>query len=156
MASPANVATPLIGLAVVVPRIVALVGFVPSAMLIGSVALVSGVPEAVWTITCTAGEIGVPAIVAVGWVMKTSRGGGASVGLLHAPDRKGAAALAIPTTTLVAQRVLRKQIRPSFPQGSGERLPCRASNPGSGLARRFSVMRFRRNIDARTKSHNPA
>src|SRR5205085_601261 len=85
MASPANVATPLIGLAVVVPRIVALVGFVPSAILIGSVALVSGVPEAVWTITCTAGEVGVPAIGAVGWVTKTSRGARAT-----APARAGA------------------------------------------------------------------
>src|SRR5207237_10112958 len=102
MASPANVATPLIGLAVVVPRIVALVGFVPSAILIGSVALVSGVPEAVWTITCTAGEIGVPAIVAVGWVTKTSRGGGASVRLVHAPDSNGAAALALPSPPVAA------------------------------------------------------
>jgi len=155
MASPANVATPLIGLAVVVPRIVALVGFVPSAILIGSVALVSGVPEAVWTITCTAGEIGVPAIVAVGWVTKTSRGGGASVGLLHAPDRKGAAALAIPTTTLVAQPVLRKRIRRSF-KGWVNACSAGPANPRRGWHVDFSVMRLRRNNDARTKSHTPA
>lgn len=110
--SPANVATPSIGLAVVVPRSVAFVGLVPSAMRIGPMALVNGVPEAVWTITWMAGEIAVPAMVAVGWVVKTSRGGAASVGVWHELKRKGAAALAIPTTALVARLLIRRRIPP--------------------------------------------
>ena len=68
---------------------------------------------------------------------------------------KGAAALAIPTTTLVAQPVLRKRIRRSF-KGWVNACSAGPANPRRGWHVDFSVMRLRRNNDARTKSHTPA
>jgi hypothetical protein len=70
----------LTGLTVAVPNSFARVGSLLSAMLMGSVALVTDIPEAVSIVTWTAGAMAAPALAAVGCVVKTRRAGG-SVGV---------------------------------------------------------------------------
>src|SRR2546430_1114040 len=67
-----KVATPLTAATVVVPKRVPLAGLVPIATAMLVVAVVTVLPWASWTVTCTAGVIAAPATVLVGCTVKTS------------------------------------------------------------------------------------
>src|SRR6266566_3072740 len=68
----ANVATPLTAATVVVPARVPLAGLVPIASVMLVVAVVTVLPWASWTVTCTAGVIAAPAAALLGCTVKTS------------------------------------------------------------------------------------
>src|SRR2546426_482997 len=67
----AKVATPLTAATVVVPARVPLAGLVPIATVMLVVAVVTVLPWASWTATCTAGVIAAPAAVLLGCTVKT-------------------------------------------------------------------------------------
>ncbi len=88
MLSVPNVATPPAALTIEVPDNVPPAGLVPIATLTLPVNPVTRFPSASRALTCTAGTIARPAVVAVGWVVKTSWLAGAGVmlnALLVAP-----------------------------------------------------------------------
>src|SRR5207249_4631018 len=68
----AKVATPLTAATVVVPERVPLAGLVPIATVMLVVAVVTALPWASWTATCTAGVIAAPATALLGGTAKTS------------------------------------------------------------------------------------
>src|SRR5436190_47284 len=68
----AKVATPLTAATVVVPARVPLAGLVPIATVMLVVALVTVLPWASWTATCTAGVIAAPAAALLGCTVKAS------------------------------------------------------------------------------------
>src|SRR6266516_3579577 len=68
----AKLATPLTAATVVVPASVPLAGFVPIATVMLVVAVVTMLPWASWTATCTAGVFAAPAAALLGWTVKTS------------------------------------------------------------------------------------
>jgi hypothetical protein len=68
----AKLATPLEALAVTVPLKVELPGFVPIEMVMLALELVTVLPFASRTVTCTAGEMFAPAAVLVGCTVKAS------------------------------------------------------------------------------------
>src|SRR5439155_26967802 len=68
----AKVATPLTAATVVVPERVPLAGLVPIATVMLVVAVVTLLPWASWTATCTAGVIAAPAAAVLGCAVKTS------------------------------------------------------------------------------------
>src|SRR3989441_339258 len=68
----AKVATPLPAATVVVPARVPLAGLVPIATVMLVVAVVTVLPWASWTATCTAGVIAAPAAALLGGTVKTS------------------------------------------------------------------------------------
>src|SRR2546422_134337 len=78
----AKVATPLTAATVVVPARVPLAGLVPIATVMLVVAVVTVLPWASWTATCTAGVIAAPATALVGCTMSASfaAGGGGGGG----------------------------------------------------------------------------
>src|SRR5437762_13360394 len=67
-----KVATPLTAATVVVPARVPLAGLVPIATVMLVVAVVTVLPWASWTVTCTAGVIATPAAALLGCTVKTS------------------------------------------------------------------------------------
>src|SRR2546421_7871 len=67
-----KVATPLTAATVVVPARVPLAGLVPIASVMLVVAVVTVLPWASWTATCTAGVIAAPAAVLLGCTVKAS------------------------------------------------------------------------------------
>src|SRR5881275_3595121 len=67
-----NVATPLTAPTVLVPARVPLAGLVPIATVMLVVAVVTVLPWASWTATCTAGVIAAPVAVLLGCTVKTS------------------------------------------------------------------------------------
>src|SRR5438128_12129500 len=67
-----KVATPLTAATVVVPERVPLAGLVPIATVMLVVAVVTVLPWASWTATCTAGVIAAPAAALLGCTVKTS------------------------------------------------------------------------------------
>src|SRR5438034_9777864 len=67
-----KVATPLTAATVVVPARVPLAGLVPIATVMLVVAVVTVLPWASWTATCTAGVIAAPAAAVLGCTVKTS------------------------------------------------------------------------------------
>src|SRR2546427_11587221 len=67
-----KVATPLTAATVVVPARVPLAGLVPIATVMLVVAVVTVLPWASWTVTCTAGVIAAPAAALLGCTVKTS------------------------------------------------------------------------------------
>src|SRR2546422_1035408 len=67
-----NVATPFTAATVVVPERVPLAGFVPIATVMLVVAVVTVLPWASWTATCTAGVIAAPAAAFLGGTVKTT------------------------------------------------------------------------------------
>src|SRR5213076_2406628 len=67
-----NVATPFTAAIVVVPARVPLAGLVPIATVMLVVAVVTVLPWASWTATCTAGVIAAPAAAVLGCTVKTS------------------------------------------------------------------------------------
>src|SRR5205809_767302 len=67
-----KVATPLTAATVVVPERVPLAGLVPIATVVLVVAVVTLLPWASWTATCTAGVIAAPAAALLGCTVKTS------------------------------------------------------------------------------------
>src|SRR5881628_255458 len=75
-----KVATPFTAVLVVVPESVPPLGFVPSAMVIVPLKLVTVFPASSCAATCTAGEMVLPAVVLVGWTVKARcvAGGGAA------------------------------------------------------------------------------
>src|SRR5437762_8373676 len=79
----AKVATPLTAATVVVPERVPLAGLVPITSVMLVVAVVTVLPWASWTATCTAGVIAAPATALLGCPMKASfaaAGGGGGGG----------------------------------------------------------------------------
>src|SRR6266853_689655 len=81
-----EVATPFTAVTIFVPESVPPLGFVPRATVTEPVKLGSVVPASFWAATFTAGEIGLPATVALGWTVNTrcvagGGGGGAAPGL---------------------------------------------------------------------------
>src|SRR5207247_9927302 len=68
----AKLATPLTAATVVVPARVPLAGLVPIATVMLVVALVTVLPWASWTATCTAGVIAAPATASLGCTVNTS------------------------------------------------------------------------------------
>src|SRR3989442_933372 len=66
-----KVATPLTAATVVVPERIPLAGLVPIATVMLVVAVVTVLPWASWTATCTAGVIAAPAAGLGGWRGKT-------------------------------------------------------------------------------------
>src|SRR5438034_9162063 len=83
-----KVATPLTAATVVVPERVPLAGLVPIATVMLVVAVVTVLPWASWTATCTAGVIAAPAAVLLGCTVKTS--------FAAAPARAGPAVFVTP------------------------------------------------------------
>src|SRR5256885_10667938 len=67
-----KVATPPDAATVVVPDSVPPPGLVPMATVMLAVELVTVLPNASCTVTCTAGEIATPAVAVVGWVVKAT------------------------------------------------------------------------------------
>src|SRR5438128_9256765 len=67
-----NVATPLAAATVFVPARVPLAGLVPIASVMLVVAVVTVLPCASWTATCTAGVFAAPAAALLGCTVKTS------------------------------------------------------------------------------------
>src|SRR5437660_11749104 len=68
----ANVATPLTAATVVVPARAPLAGLVPIASVMLVVAVVTVLPWASWTVTCTAGVFIAPAAALLGCTVKTT------------------------------------------------------------------------------------
>src|SRR5438094_7995065 len=68
-----KVATPPDAATVVVPDSVPPPGLVPIATVMLAVELVTVLPKASCTVTCTAGEMLAPAVAFVGWTVKASR-----------------------------------------------------------------------------------
>src|SRR5437762_1470955 len=91
-----NVATPLAAATMLVPARVPLAGLVPIASVMLVVAVVTVLPWASWTVTCTAGVIAAPAAAVLGCTVKTSFVGAPTPmlnALLVAPVRPVAAAV---------------------------------------------------------------
>src|SRR5437764_19709 len=78
----AKVATPLTAATVVVPERVPLAGLVPIATVMLVVAVVTALPWASWTATCTAGVIAAPATALLGGTAKTSFAAGPTLTLM--------------------------------------------------------------------------
>src|SRR5881396_1896294 len=96
----AKVATPLTAATVVVPERVPLAGLVPIATVMLVVAVVTLLPWASWTATCTAGVIAAPAAAVLGCAVKTSFAAGPTLrvmlnALLVAPMRPVADAVSV-------------------------------------------------------------
>src|SRR6266850_7603121 len=72
MLRPGNVATPPTAATLAVPDSVPPPAFVPIATVTLAVKAVTVLPRASRAVTCTAGVIGLPAVVLVGWTEKTS------------------------------------------------------------------------------------
>src|SRR5437867_2350466 len=70
-----KVATPLTAATVVVPERVPLAGLVPMATVMLVVAVVTVLPWASWTATCTAGVIAAPAAAVLGCTVKAAGAG---------------------------------------------------------------------------------
>src|SRR5438034_1118106 len=70
-----KVATPLTAATVVVPARVPLAGLVPIASVMLVVAVVTVLPWASWTATCTAGVIAAPAAALLGCTVRSDVGG---------------------------------------------------------------------------------
>src|SRR5688572_25196600 len=85
MHSLEHAATPLTADTVVVPDSVPPPGLVPIATVMLAVELVTVLPNASCTATCTAGEMATPAVASVGWTMKASRFAAAGL-ILNADD----------------------------------------------------------------------
>src|SRR3989441_928117 len=93
-----KVATPLTAATVVVPERVPLAGLVPIASVMLVVAVVTMLPWASWTATCTAGVIAAPAAALLGCTVKASFAAAPTLmlnTLLVAPVRPVAAAVKI-------------------------------------------------------------
>src|SRR5438046_9293903 len=91
-----KVATPLTAATVVVPERVPLAGLVPIATVMLVVAVVTVLPWASWTATCTAGVIAAPAAALLGCTVKTSFAAAPAwvvIGTAARRDRAGAAAV---------------------------------------------------------------
>src|SRR3954466_13505654 len=80
-----NVATPAAADTVVVPDSVPPPGLVPIATVMLAVELVTVLPNASCTATCTAGAMATPAVALVGWTMKASLEAAAGL-MLNADD----------------------------------------------------------------------
>src|SRR3954469_16834779 len=81
-----NVATPLTAETVVVPDSVPPPGLVPMATVTLAEELVTVLPKASCTVTCTAGLTATPAVALVGWTVKASRFAAAGLMLNAALD----------------------------------------------------------------------
>src|SRR2546422_2856564 len=95
-----NVATPLTAATVGVPARVPLEGFVPIATVMLVVAVVTVLPWASWTATCTAGVIAAPEVALLGCTVKATFAAGPTLmlmlnALLGAPVRPVADAVSV-------------------------------------------------------------
>src|SRR5436189_5921963 len=81
-----NVATPLAAATVLVPARVPLAGFVPIATVMLVVAVVTVLPWASWTVTCTAGVLAAPAVALLGCTVKTTFAAGPTPGCWAGPE----------------------------------------------------------------------
>src|SRR3989440_9108557 len=77
-----KVATPLTAATVVVPERVPLAGLVPMATVMLVVAVVTVLPWASWTVTCTAGVIAAPAAALLGCAVKAPFAAGPTLALM--------------------------------------------------------------------------
>src|SRR5438034_5094443 len=94
----ATVPTPLAAATVLVPARVPLAGLVPIATVMLVVAVVTVLPWASWTVTCTAGVFTAPAAALLGWTVKTSFAAAPALmlnALLVAPVRPAAVAVSV-------------------------------------------------------------
>src|SRR3954466_10433184 len=80
-----KVATPLTAATAVVPDSVPPPGLVPMATVMLAVELVTVLPNASCTVTCTAGLIATPAVAVVGWTVKATLAAAAGV-MLNAEE----------------------------------------------------------------------
>src|SRR5438128_11089424 len=99
-----KVATPLTAATVVVPARVPLAGLVPIASVMLVVAVVTVLPWASWTATCTAGVLAAPATALLGWTVKPSF---AAVGWTGPEVRPEHPPSAIPHSTTLTQNAPR-------------------------------------------------
>src|SRR5438132_10904514 len=93
-----KVATPLSAATVVAPERVPLAGLVPIASVMLVVAVVTVLPWASWTVTCTAGVFIAPPAALLGCTVKTTFAAGPAVvlnALLVAPVRPVAVAVSV-------------------------------------------------------------
>src|SRR3989442_176437 len=101
-----KVATPLTAATVVVPERVPLAGLVPIATVMLVVAVITVLPWASWTATCTAGVIAAPAAVLLGCTVETSFAAAPALmlnALLGAPVRPGADAVCFYNDTATSE-----------------------------------------------------
>src|SRR5213592_2477491 len=121
-----NVATPLAAATVLVPARVPLAGLVPIATVMLVVAVVTVLPWASWTVTCTAGVFIAPAAAVLGCTVKTSFAAGPTpvgwVGPALLPAHPPSATPQSATPSQNAQR------RRGGSDGSTQSAPC----PGAG------------------------
>src|SRR5207248_1292243 len=101
-----NVATPLTAAIVFVPASVPLTGLVPIATVMLVAAVVTVLPCASWTATCTAGVFAAPAAALLGCTVKASfagggGGGGGGTGPALLPEHP---ATATPQSTMLAKK----------------------------------------------------
>ena len=68
----AKLATPFVAATVVVPVNVPATGLLPSATVTVPVKPATALPSASCAVTCTAGEIGLPAVAVPGWLVNAS------------------------------------------------------------------------------------
>src|SRR5207247_4070938 len=94
-----NVATPLAAATVVAPERVPLAGLVPIATVMLVVAVVTVLPWASWTVTCTAGVFIAPAAALLGCTVNTTFAAGPALiwnALLLAPVPPAAVPVVVP------------------------------------------------------------
>src|SRR5438046_8794407 len=72
MFSVAKLATPFVAATVIVPDSVPPPGFAPRATVTFPVKPATALPSASCAVTCTAGEIGLPAVAVPGWLVNAS------------------------------------------------------------------------------------
>ena len=98
MLSVAKLATPFVAATVVVPTSVPPPGFAPSATVTFPVKPATALPSASCAVTCTAGEIGLPAVAVPGWPVNASCAASPGVivnAALAAPVRPAAVAASV-------------------------------------------------------------
>ena len=99
-----NVATPFTAATVVVPERIPLAGLVPIATVMLVVAVVTVLPWASWTATCTAGVLAAPATELLGCTMNASFAGAPPPGGCTGPPPEHPER-ATPQSTTLAKKV---------------------------------------------------
>src|SRR5438132_1155811 len=118
-----KVATPLTAATVVVPERVPLAGLVPIASVMLVVAVVTVLPWASWTATCTAGVIAAPAAALLGCTVKAS---------FAAAPWPGPEALAVPPPRPTLQTATASPAPPLASTPSRRLLPVLPARPAQG------------------------
>src|SRR6478735_3727522 len=147
---------PFTGFAVAVPPSVAPEGFTPRASVTGFAAVVTTWPDASCSATWTAGVIGCPAVVVVGWTWNARRvGSGGGEGPLSSPpqaDRESATAPSAMTSRMASSRSRPERSSLFFEVGRAYGAEREASRDGLAPQERKAI--FRRNHFGR-RAPNP-